>query len=737
MLVGVTRVVSSRPFGVIFRARVLEDVLLPKGALLNVRVPRPALVGEPCDGEAWMVEGEISDTPWGPQVQATRATRSLPSGSLVIDFLANHAPGIGPERAKRLWDEFGASLPAVLAEGDLNAIAAIVAPDRPTLGPILAAAVVRAWRDARSEAELVLWLQMRGVSDLAVVRRVAAILGHRAVERLERNPWCLSTLLRWEHIDDLGLRLRRERGASEPEGDPHRLVGAVDAAMAGLIATGSTACREPDLRKAVAARLRTSALAPVVDVAIAAGLRNGAIVRGRDDLCLAPGCATMELSISARLAELAAATTESLDDGHPARLCAVLAPTSNLAGEQLAAVTELLGRPLACLQGGAGVGKTTVARSVCDLWEQAGGIVLLTAMAGKAALRLSTATGRPAFTLFRVLLQLDEREQIDSALGRGECSPVEREALELRRAGLIDLTTTTLVLVDEASMVDLATMHALVRRLPPGARLLLIGDHRQLPPVGFGLIFHALVDDRSITSTLTRVHRQSAESGILPFAAALRERRLIALDEGADQEEGVCRVEAVDAAAIADRIVELSLASRSPDPMVIVPTKDGPAGVRALNRQIQAARLASGACVVISPLGSPFAVGDPVVHTRNDYRRQLYNGSMGKIISIEPHDGTVTAVFDDRQLAFSREQQIDLALGYVLTCHRAQGSEAAEVIVGLTPSRLLDPSWLYTASTRATRRLVLVGSTRTIEETLGRPWAADARLVGFEWATNT
>ena len=111
MLVAVTRVVSSRPFGVIFRARSLEGSLLPEGALMSVRVARRALVGEPCDGEAWMVQGEVADTPWGPQVEASRATRALPSGSLVVAYLAKHAPGIGPERGRRLWDAYGASLP--------------------------------------------------------------------------------------------------------------------------------------------------------------------------------------------------------------------------------------------------------------------------------------------------------------------------------------------------------------------------------------------------------------------------------------------------------------------------------------------------------------------------------------------------------------------------------------------------------------------------------------------------
>ena len=277
-------------------------------------------------------------------------------------------------------------------------------------------------------------------------------------------------------------------------------------------------------------------------------------------------------------------------------------------------------------------------------------------------------------------------------------------------ASLAILTARTLVVVDEASMVDLATLHALVRFMPHGARLLLIGDEKQLPPVGFGLVFHKLVTDSGITARLTVVHRQTGASGIPALAELLRARKAPELAPYDGLAPGVSLLPASTPAAIAEAVLRAHGDLAVDDPMIVAPTNEGDSGVRMMNRRLHEMHVRARRCgEIVGALGERFSVGEPIAFRRNDYKRGLFNGSMGRVVGIDAPARSLTASFDDEEHVFTQEDMVDLSLGYALTCHRAQGSQAARVIVALTPSRLLDPSWLYTAVTRAEKQVVLIG----------------------------
>ena len=303
-LILVEHILSSKPFGIIFAARTQDETVAPKGTSIRIKVVRKAILGEPTSGEYWNVDGHLAHTRWGFQIDATAASRALPSGVLMRDYLARHVPGIGPDRAERLWLAYGQDLPRILVEGDITALASTIAPERPLLGPRLAAALVRAWREADAEARLVAWLQQRGVDDMRLVRRIATVLGSSAVERLEKNPWSLVALLPWERVDALGLRLYREAGKQDAENAPNRLVGAVDAAMKDVIATGATAVSDEDLRERLAVKLQSSSGSQHVAAALEIGVQNGAAVRGSGGTWRAPGCAAMEIRLQAHLGRL-------------------------------------------------------------------------------------------------------------------------------------------------------------------------------------------------------------------------------------------------------------------------------------------------------------------------------------------------------------------------------------------------------------------------------------------------
>lgn len=712
----VEAVVSRRDWGVIVDVRDAAQRGPPE--TLRVKVSAKSAPVLPEVGETWRFEGDTTRTPWGGQLTARVAARQVPSGRLAVAFLSRRVAGIGDERANRLWDAFGADLHAVLSnETNIPAIAAALAPDRPVLGPALAAAVVRTWRGSVDETRVMDWLARRGVTDVAAARTAALVLGSDAAARLEENPYILVSLLPWAKVDALGRKLLAEGGVPDPSVDARRFVGAVDAAVRELLADGDTAFADGGLERRLARILGLAPSSPRLVAAVTAGCRNGAIVAGENGW-RAPGHAGMEEVVVNRLRSISLGEPGcpvTLPDG-PGLRDAVQREADAarpLHPEQVEAAVRILSQPLACLQGGGGVGKIYLTRVVCDVWEAHGGDVLACALAGKAALRLSQAAGRLARTLARTLGELEERERIEGRLTSGELDPREKETLRARAASLARIGPETLVIVDEASMVDVATIHRLLRRMPPGCRLLLVGDEAQLPPIGPGLVYHAMVTDPTVTVRLHVVHRQAAETGIPAVAAAVRGRLVPVLPPYLGSAAGVSLLE-VEAATVPDAVhdVVAGCGGSRGGVLVVCPLNKGPSGTEELNRRFHRVHVeATGLGEMKGFLGSWFSPGDPVMFLRNDYRRSLFNGLMGTVRRIDLDRGTCLIRFEGMrdEIELTRADLMDLSLAYAVTCHKAQGSQSPVVVIPLVRTHMLNPSWLYTAITRAERCVVLVG----------------------------
>jgi exodeoxyribonuclease V alpha subunit len=294
-------------------------------------------------------------------------------------------------------------------------------------------------------------------------------------------------------------------------------------------------------------------------------------------------------------------------------------------------------------------------------------------------------------------------------------------------------------------MVDLGLMHQLVDAMPPGCRLLLVGDEFQLPPVGFGLVFHHLVAQEAITARLEAIRRQEGDTGIPQIAQAIRHGRKPILPQYRPGYGGVSFLQAVEgriSEAIEWVARDLGGLGNPQDLMVLAPVNrrhSRPDGtVRDINRRFHLRKLGDrdlteeelGTCTVRGYLGNSFSVGDPVVFLRNDYDTDLRNGSVGVTTAVDVKAGTVTCEFDGRRIDFANRDLIDLALGYALTCHRAQGSQARTVIVSLIEAANVDPSWIYTAITRAEERVILVGQWSVFERALAQTPAFKRRVTG-------
>lgn len=740
MDVEVSAIVSQRDFGTIFAVEGRKThpfkVLVP-GKIISAMAWSPS---GPVVGETWHVEGRFAaSVKWGRQFHADVAYRKLPNGEGVRRFLAQHVPGIGDERAKRLWEQFGADLPSVLSnDACLPLIADVLGGSRPRLGARLAVAAMQTWKEAETEINLIEWLMLQGIVDVGVARRIHRLLGAGAVQALQSNPWTLIPHMSWSKVDEIGKRILAQARVAKLTQDVRRLTGAVDAAVKSALEDGHTAMEQAWLVKRLAKLLSVAAESPLLHRALKAGRENQAIMAGANGIWRAPGAALMEDAVKERLKAMSAPIgilplpipSEALLER---LLASVEVPEVTLHPEQREAVRHILRHPLSCLQGVGGTGKTFTIRTACDAFEKMGGKVVMAAVAGKAALRLSLATGRKALSLFRTLCELEERAHIEQSLLE---SSEDSEKLRSRLEELVSIDEKTLVVIDEASMVGLPSFHALLRCMPKGARLLLVGDSGQLPPVEFGLVFHKLAKDPALTYTLIEVHRQAKETGIPAAGAKVRKGQLPDFAPYRRRTKGVSLVPA-DPSKLASTVEEivLNLGGYQNGVMIVTPTKSRDAGVRELNANLHL-RFVSGGNVpcVHGFRQESFSVGEPVMFLRNDYKRGLFNGLLGQVEALTEQRG-LRVKFDGQSQSeeLVAADLLDLTPAYAITCHKMQGSQVPVVVVPLYKTGLLDPSWIYTAISRAVEQCVFVGPVEVLKEGLSQPCVGDQRLVGFEW----
>lgn len=615
----------------------------------------------------------------------------------LVKYLASDRfQGIGPKLAERIVDALGQNaLDEVLEHPEkLAGVKGL----RPAVRAGLVASVMAEMGSHRAQVFL-RGLGLGPWQTNAVVRA----LGIECEERVRANPYVLAS-----GIPGIGFGTadRIAAGLGFGGADPRRAQAGLVHALKIAADEGHSLLSRARLVRESAELLSGSMPEPVLREAVAEAEREREVVvegdGGDSDRVYLPHLARCEGDLAANLAALLRsgpvrpwASPEKLRQ-------AELRTEIDLHELQREAVLGLLSHPVALLTGVPGVGKTTIVRLVVELAADESARVLLASPTGRAAKRLAEATGRDAQTIHRLL----GWDPSTGSFLHDRANPLEAD----------------LVVVDEISMLDVALAYHLVKAIQPPTRVVLVGDPNQLPSVGPGNVLHDLIASEVVpVHRLTQIYRQAEDSRIVANAHRILEGRPVELpergDKGSDfyffreEEPEKCAELLVD--VVTRRIGETFGMKWIDDVQVIAPMYRGECGVDALNERLRE-KLGQGGREILQ--GSRrWREGDRVIHTRNDYEKEVFNGDMGRIERVLDSKSLLVR-FPDREVTYTDGELSDLQPAFAITVHRSQGGEFPAVVVPLVTQHwmMLQRQLLYTAVTRAKRLVVLVGSPRAL-----------------------
>ena len=655
-----------------------NDLVTLVGNLLEVPVGSVLL----CRGE-WKV-----DKRYGSQFVAATWEETMPATVYGIEkYLGSGlVKGIGPRFARAIVQRFGTETIDII-ETEIERLYEV-----PNIGRKRVAKIRESWEKQKDIKNVMLFLQGYGVST-AYAAKIYREYGKESIDKVRENPYRLA--------DDIwGIGFKTADGIAAKMGygkeDPRRCRSGILYTLGQLSDEGHVYAGEEQLVKTAGQLLEAGETA--IRDTLAGMLQAEDLILDKDAIYLPPFYHA-ECGTSRRLRDLAQSTGRSLFDG--------LFDPSSLTAEtgieydevQLAAIRQAVTSKVMVLTGGPGTGKTTTTQGIIAALKKAGLRVLLAAPTGRAAKRMSEATGMEAKTIHR-LLEYNPQD----GYKRNDENPLEGDAL----------------IVDECSMIDILLMNNLLKAVPVGMRLVFVGDIDQLPSVGAGNVLRDIIDSQRIPVVrLVRIFRQAQKSRIVMNAHTINQGRFPDTSNGRDTDFFFMRED--DPERAAETIVRLvkerlpRAYRESPDRIqVLTPMQRGVVGAANLNLLLQQALNPSGPS--LNRGGYTYRQGDRVMQQRNNYAKDVFNGDLGYIREVDTEGRTLKVDFDGKWVEYDVTELDELTLAYATTIHKAQGSEYPIVVmpVLMTHYVMLQRNLIYTGITRAKKICVLIGAMKAL-----------------------
>ncbi len=676
-------------------------------------------------GESLRLKGAwVKDRKWGKQFKAESYMTVKPSTFTGIEkYLASGlVHGIGKELARRLVQHFGLDTLEVIdrAPGRLSEVQGI--------GKVRIERITKAWKEQREIRDVMVFLQSHGVSTTYAIK-IYKLYGGAAVARVRENPYRLAREVRgigFKSADRIARHL--EIAAESPQraaaGVLHVLRHAADrghvfmprskllADTSELLEVGAELIEQP-LADLVAKGELAAVAPPGTPPAAGAGERSPDEDR-TDPLSRQPVAIYLKpLEVAERgAAELfrsltAQGTLPLKIDVDRAIEWFEAGEKLELAWQQRQALRHAITCKLMVLTGGPGTGKTTLVKGIVRILSLKGLRIQLAAATGRAAKRLSEATGMEAKTVHR-LLEFNPQQR---AFSRDADNPLAAD----------------LLIVDEASMLDVTLSYHLLKAVPQQARLILVGDVDQLPSIGPGRVLADVIESGAVSVVrLTEIFRQALGSLIITNAHRVRIGEAPVLRPAGDEgdffffeREAPEAILGTVKRLVSERLPRSFSFDPSRDIQVLTPMQRGLLGAANLNAELQAELNPHG--VGVTRAGRLLRTGDRVMQVRNNYDLDVFNGDVGHVAAIDFDDDLATVDFDGRSVAYDFLELDELILAYACSIHKSQGSEYPCVVIPLHTQhfKLLQRNLLYTALTRGRRLVIIVGSAKALEIAVG------------------
>lgn len=655
-----------------------NDLVTLVGTMLEVPVGSVLL----CEGD-WKI-----DRKYGKQFIVQSFEEVMPATVYGIEkYLGSGlVKGIGPKFAQLIVRQFGTDTIEVI-ETDIERLYEV-----PGIGKKRVEKIRESWEKQKDIKNVMLFLQGYGVST-AYAAKIYRCYGKESIDKVNENPYRLA--------DDIwGIGFKTADGIANKMGyeknDLRRCKSGLTYTLSQLSDEGHVYAEQEQLLKS-AMELLEADQDPIVQAMKEMVETEQLIMDG--DVIYLPPFYYAEICTANNLKGLMNCMGKKAAPIQPNMEAITLQTGIEYDEVQVAAIRQAVNSKVMVLTGGPGTGKTTTTQGIIAALKTMGYSILLAAPTGRAAKRMSEATGMEAKTIHRLL----EYNPADG-YKRNDENPLEGDVL----------------IVDECSMIDILLMNNLVKALPETMHLILVGDIDQLPSVGAGNVLRDIIDSERVPVVrLTRIFRQAQTSRIVMSAHAINEGKFPDISNGKDTDFFFIKND--DADAVATAIVDL-VKNRLPKgyhmPLskiqVLTPMQRGVVGSANLNLILQEAL--NPTKEGLSRGGYNFRKGDRVMQIRNNYDKEVFNGDLGYIESVNQEDRTLMVNFEERLVEYEVSELDELSLAYATTIHKAQGSEYPIVVMPVLMKHyvMLQRNLIYTGITRAKKVCVLIGSTKAL-----------------------